>query len=142
MAIGFHGGPLALDAVIAATLEGGVVVPPKPGSRRSASTAEDEVVRQKILLAVGGLMMPADAPLRQLAQLQARTRGRETRPGPAKVAEKSITGLTQGGVCTNSASGKKQQNRPASMASTSVISKGRGMCRTGGSQKSGARTAT
>jgi len=121
MAVAFFGGPLALDAVLAATLENGVVVLPKPGDKSRGSTAED-VVRQRVLLAVGGLMMPADAPLRLLAQLQVRTRRHEARPKPPKVAEKIIADLTPGGVCTDSPSRKMRLNRPASMASTPEIS--------------------
>ncbi len=39
------------------------------------------------------MMMPADAPLRQLAQLDARTRRREARREPAKRIDKIIDRL-------------------------------------------------
>jgi hypothetical protein len=85
---------------------------PTSGGRCRLSTDKD-VLRQKALLAVGTVRMPADAPLRQLAHLYGRTRRREARPEPSKRAEKLIDRLAADGLRTMPA---PRQRRPAAMA--------------------------
>jgi hypothetical protein len=114
MSIAFFGGPLALDALNAATVETGEIAFPKPGDKCRHSSAE-EAVRQKILLAVGALL-PADAPLRQLGQLYGRMRRSEISPKHANVTKKISADVTPVPAGRGSASRTKRNNNFVAMA--------------------------
>lgn len=115
MAVGFYGGPLALDAVIEATLENGVVSLPKPGGRRCSSSARD-ILRQKVLLAVGALTLPADAPLGKLGLLNCNTRRSKTSPKRANATQSIIADLTPDSARLDPATRKRRKRGRAAMA--------------------------
>jgi hypothetical protein len=121
MAVGYNGGAVALDAVLVATQQAGRLSAPRQGERRPALSAEN-ILRQKILLAVGGMMIPADVPLRQLSMLLSRTRQRTATPEPAMVAVNKLADLTAYMPCPCPASCKEYPNKLTPMAPTSEIS--------------------
>jgi hypothetical protein len=115
MAVANHGGPLALDAVLEVTQRGNEPCPPSQGGGRRPATSE-AISREKVLLAVQGLMMPADASLRQLGQLCARTCRRPNRREQVKTAKTIIRDMAAEAGSPKPTPSRKCRDSPAPMA--------------------------
>ena len=91
MAFGFYAGVRALDVVVAACLEDGLVKGAHGLRRGDATALVNDHLRQSARLAVRAMMLPANVPLGRLAEFQAQARRiqgfRPAKTVPALLAE-------------------------------------------------------
>lgn len=71
--VGYHAGSLALDAIVAVSVEDGLLTPPPPGFPEVASFLNQKL-RQSIRLFLGSHLLPWDTPAERLAELHAQVR--------------------------------------------------------------------
>jgi hypothetical protein len=87
MAFGYYAGLAALDAIIAITIEDDLL---DVGADfpRTAPPVADARLRQRVRLAIAAMMLPADTPLVQMAELHAQVCRVTSRPRVRSVPDR------------------------------------------------------